>query len=51
LHPRLGDVHNPFVFRQELEGVIQVKYAKRLAAALGSVVALLLAGAANWKIG
>jgi len=28
-----------------------MKYAKRLAAVLGSVVALLLAGAANWKIG
>jgi hypothetical protein len=53
LYPHLGEVHNLLSSTKDLgrKGVRTLKALRRLAIAMGTLVAVLLAGAANVKIG
>ena len=54
LHPVWGMViiHSELAKRlTPISEEVNMKVAKRLVVAIGSIVALLLAGGANWKIG
>jgi hypothetical protein len=53
LDPRLGDPHNPSIdlAQSRGRGWKRVKVVRRLTVAAGSVLALILAGGAVWKVG